>query len=58
MNSANEIRELARTTSNFFVWEASDMIHHSDPIMPAPFYIEEGSSREALLFINANGYVE
>jgi gliding motility-associated protein GldM len=41
-NSAKEIRELARTTSNFFVWEASDMIHHSDPIMPAPFYFEEG----------------
>ena len=35
---ALEIRELARTTSNFFVWEASDMIAHSDPIMPAPFY--------------------
>lgn len=43
INSANEIRELARTTSNFFVWEASDMVHHSDPIMPAPFYVEEGS---------------
>jgi gliding motility-associated protein GldM len=43
MASANEIRELARTSSNFFVWEASDMIHHSDPIMPAPFYIEEGN---------------
>ena len=43
IESANEIRELARTTSNFFVWEASDMIHHSDPIMPVPFYIEEGS---------------
>ena len=42
MQSANEIRELARTSSNFFVWEASDMVHHSDPIMPAPFYIEEG----------------
>ena len=41
-NSAKEIRELARTTSNFFVWEASDMIAHSDPIMPVPFYdIEE-----------------
>ena len=40
---AKEIRELARTTANFFVWEASDMIHHSDPIMPAPFYIEEGN---------------
>jgi gliding motility-associated protein GldM len=39
--SALEIRELARTASNFFVWEASDMIHHSDPVMPAPFYIEE-----------------
>lgn len=35
---ALEIRELARTASNFFVWEASDMIAHSDPIMPAPFY--------------------
>ena len=46
MNSAGEIRELARTTANFFVWEASDMIHHSDPIMPAPFYIEEGSSEK------------
>jgi len=43
MNSADEIRELSRTTANFFVWEASDMIHHSDPIMPAPFYIEEGN---------------
>ena len=43
INSANEIRELSRTTSNFFVWEASDMVHHSDPIMPAPFYTEEGS---------------
>ena len=43
IKSANEIRELARTTSNFFVWEASDMVHHSDPIMPAPFYVEEGS---------------
>ena len=41
-NSAKEIRELARTTSNFFVWEASDMVAHSDPIMPTPFYdIEE-----------------
>jgi len=41
-NSAKEIRELARTTSNFFVWEASDMVAHSDPIMPVPFYdIEE-----------------
>ena len=46
MNSADEIRELARTAANFFVWEASDMIHHSDPIMPAPFYIEEGSSEK------------
>jgi len=43
IKSANEIRELARTTSNFFVWEASDMIAHSDPIMPAPFYIVEGN---------------
>ena len=43
IKSANEIRELSRTTSNFFVWEASDMVHHSDPIMPAPFYTEEGS---------------
>jgi gliding motility-associated protein GldM len=43
IKSADEIRELSRTTSNFFVWEASDMVHHSDPIMPAPFYIEEGS---------------
>jgi gliding motility-associated protein GldM len=43
IKSANEIRELSRTTSNFFVWEASDMVHHSDPIMPAPFYVEEGS---------------
>jgi gliding motility-associated protein GldM len=42
IQSANEIRELSRTSSNFFVWEASDMIAHSDPIMPAPFYIEEG----------------
>ena len=43
IKSANEIRELSRTTSNFFVWEASDMVHHSDTIMPAPFYTEEGS---------------
>ena len=46
INSANEIRELSRTTSNFFVWEASDMVHHSDPIMPAPFYTEEGPSEK------------
>lgn len=46
ISSADEIRELARTTSNFFVWEASDMIHHSDPIMPIPFYIEEGSTEK------------
>ena len=39
---ALEIRELARSTSNFFVWEASDMIAHSDPLNPAPFYIAEG----------------
>ena len=43
IKSANEIRELSRSTSNFFVWEASDMVHHSDPIMPVPFYTEEGS---------------
>jgi gliding motility-associated protein GldM len=46
IKSANEIRELSRSTSNFFVWEASDMVHHSDPIMPAPFYTEEGSPEE------------
>ena len=46
IKSANDIRELSRTTSNFFVWEASDMVHHSDPVMPAPFYIEEGSSEK------------
>jgi len=44
--SAKEIRELARTTSNFFVWEASDMIAQSDPEMPAPFYIEEAGAEE------------
>ena len=38
-----EIRDLTRTTSNFFVWETSDMIAHSDPSMPTPFYEEDGN---------------
>jgi len=44
--SAKEIRELARTSANFFVWEASDMIAHSDPVMPVPFYYEEGTAEK------------
>ena len=45
--TAMKIRELARTTSNYYVWEASDMIAHSDPAMPTPFYhIEKEGDKE------------
>lgn len=36
--TAEEIRTLAKGTSNFFVSEAGGMINESDPTMPVPFY--------------------
>jgi hypothetical protein len=36
--SAEEIRELAKNTCNFFVSEAGAMINTSDEVMPNPFY--------------------
>lgn len=36
--AAEDIRQLAKNTSNFFVSEAGTMINTSDPIMPSPFY--------------------
>ncbi len=38
---ANEIRELAKSTSNFYVSEAGSMINVCDPLVPVPFYEED-----------------
>ncbi|MCT4580210.1 MAG: hypothetical protein N4A35_02245 [Flavobacteriales bacterium] len=38
---ASEIRELAKSTSNFYVSEAGSMINVCDPLVPVPFYVED-----------------
>lgn len=47
--TAEEIRALAKNTSNFYVAEAGSMINTSDPVMPVPFYTEDDNGYYKLI---------